>query len=64
LHPALKHSPEKENAIVEAIDLVGRDGETSGFRDLCVRRVLPFGGADAMKEVVVFIGLRILCCSI
>ena len=30
---------------------VVRDGETSGLRDLCVRRAGPFGGADSMKEV-------------
>jgi len=59
-------------------DLVGRDGETSGFRELClpasflagVRRACafcasavlvagPLGGADAMKEVLVFKRLRI-----
>ena len=39
------------NSLLE--DLVGHDGETSGLRDLCVRRARPFGGADAMKEVFV-----------
>jgi hypothetical protein len=34
-------------------NLVGSVEETSGFRDVCVRRASPLGGAIAMMEVFV-----------
>ena len=36
-------------------NLVGSVEETSGFRDVCVRRASPRGGAIAMMEVFAFV---------